>query len=81
MMQPKIPQGVMKIPHAATNTQRGKITKKKKNCNCKLRFIVNIVREKYKCRSIKLWDLIWYLDLDKFSWVMMLERIEMCEHS
>jgi len=30
MMQAKIPEGAMKIPHAATNTQRGKITKKKK---------------------------------------------------
>ena len=37
----------MKIPHAATNTQRGKITKKKKKSNRKLRFIVNIVRQKY----------------------------------
>ena len=38
----------MKIPHAATNTQRGKITKKKKKkSNRKLGFIVNIVRQKY----------------------------------
>lgn len=32
-----------------------KLQKRKKKCNCKLRFIVNIVREKYNVQEHKAW--------------------------